>query len=64
MYVFTVCCVLQQLSGSTPGAMHDYRHAIQLNPNYALAYYNAANIYFFNRQFKQAGFFGCELTIG
>jgi len=34
--------------------MRDYLRAIRLNPSYALAYYNAANIYFFNRQFKQA----------
>jgi len=34
--------------------MRDYQRAIKLNPNYALAYYNTANIYFFNQQFKQA----------
>jgi len=43
-------------------AMRDYQHAIQLNPSYALAYYNAANVYFFSRQFMQASGF-CELTL-
>jgi len=44
----------KQFRSDGVNAMHDYQHAIRLNPNYALAYYNAANIYLFNRQFKQA----------
>ena len=34
-------------------AMHDYQAAIKLDPCYALAYYNAGNLYFKQRQFKQ-----------
>jgi len=58
--ILIICCVSvlhKQLSGSGVSAMRDYQHAIRLNPNYALAYYNAANIYLFNRQFKQASYF-------
>ncbi|XP_059675518.1 tetratricopeptide repeat protein 6 [Gavia stellata] len=46
--------VINQLMGYLPCAMKDYQQAISVDPNYALAYFNAANIYFFNRQFSQA----------
>lgn len=35
------------------GAMHDFQAAIKNNPAYSLAYFNAANIYFKNRQYRQ-----------
>lgn len=35
-------------------AMRDYQSAIMMNPNYALAYYNSANILLMHRQYKQA----------
>lgn len=35
------------------GAMHDFQAAIRTDPSYSLAYFNAANIYFKNRQFRQ-----------
>jgi len=35
------------------GAMHDFQAAIKNNPTYSLAYFNAANIYFKNRQYRQ-----------
>ncbi|NXH10275.1 TTC6 protein, partial [Bucco capensis] len=46
--------VINQLMGHLPCAMKDYQEAISVDPNYALAYFNAANIYFQNRQFSQA----------
>ncbi|KFO12800.1 Tetratricopeptide repeat protein 6, partial [Balearica regulorum gibbericeps] len=46
--------VINQLMGYLPCAMKDYQQAISVDPNYALAYFNAANIYFHNRQFSQA----------
>ncbi|XP_074005679.1 tetratricopeptide repeat protein 6 [Numenius arquata] len=46
--------VINQLMGYLPYAMKDYQQAISVDPNYALAYFNAANIYFHNRQFSQA----------
>ena len=39
--------------GDTVNAMRDYQAAIQLDRCYSLAYYNAANLYFKQRQFKQ-----------
>lgn len=39
--------------GDTVNAMRDYQAAISLDPCYSLAYYNAANLYFKHRQFKQ-----------
>ena len=39
--------------GDTKNAMHDYKQALQRDSTYALAYFNAANIYFYTRQFKQ-----------
>lgn len=35
-------------------AMRDYQSAILMNRNYALAYYNSANILLMHRQYKQA----------
>ncbi|XP_009700853.1 PREDICTED: tetratricopeptide repeat protein 6 [Cariama cristata] len=46
--------VINQLMGYLPCAMKDYQQAISVDPDYALAYFNAANIYFHNRQFSQA----------
>ncbi|NWX19170.1 TTC6 protein, partial [Aegotheles bennettii] len=46
--------VINQLMGYLPCAMKDYQQAISVDPNYALAYFKAANIYFHNRQFSQA----------
>lgn len=34
-------------------AVRDYQAAIRLDASYALSYYNAGNIYFKQRQFKQ-----------
>lgn len=39
--------------GDTVNAMNDYQAALRLEPEYSLAYYNAANLYFKQRQFKQ-----------
>ncbi|KAJ7344968.1 hypothetical protein JRQ81_000918 [Phrynocephalus forsythii] len=46
--------VINQFMGYLNCAMKDYQQAINIDPNYALAYYNAANIYFLNKQFSQA----------
>ncbi|MGH0182233.1 UNVERIFIED_CONTAM: hypothetical protein FKN15_009259 [Acipenser sinensis] len=46
--------VIHQFMGDHSNAMKDYQRAITINPHYALAYFNAANIYFYNRQFEQA----------
>ena len=35
-------------------AMFDFKHAIDANPENALAHYNAANLYFNMRQFEKA----------
>ena len=35
-------------------AMRDYQEALKLDTTYSLAYFNAANVYFHMRQFKQA----------
>ena len=35
-------------------AMRDYQSAILLDPNYALAYYNSANVLLLHHQFEQA----------
>ena len=35
-------------------AQRDYQEALKHDPTYALAYFNAANVYFHNRQFNQA----------
>ncbi|XP_038263522.1 tetratricopeptide repeat protein 6 isoform X4 [Dermochelys coriacea] len=46
--------VINQFMGHVNCAMKDYQQAISINPGYALAYFNAANIYFHHRQFSQA----------
>ncbi|NXJ74585.1 TTC6 protein, partial [Trogon melanurus] len=46
--------VINQLMGHLSCARKDYQQAISVDPNYALAYLNTANIYFHNRQFSQA----------
>nr|KAF6394144.1 tetratricopeptide repeat domain 6 [Pipistrellus kuhlii] len=46
--------VIHEFMGQKQNAMKDYQAAISLNPTYALAYFNAGNIYFHHRQFSQA----------
>uniref|UniRef100_A0A8C6ZBC0 Tetratricopeptide repeat domain 6 n=1 Tax=Nothoprocta perdicaria TaxID=30464 RepID=A0A8C6ZBC0_NOTPE len=46
--------IINQFMGHLSCAMRDYQNAISVDPNYALAYFNAGNIYFRNRQFSQA----------
>ncbi|XP_053125408.1 tetratricopeptide repeat protein 6 [Hemicordylus capensis] len=46
--------VINQFMGYLSCAMKDYQQAITIDSGYALAYFNAANIYFLNRQFSQA----------
>ncbi|XP_038063059.1 uncharacterized protein LOC119733763 isoform X2 [Patiria miniata] len=46
--------VVNQFMQDHHNAMRDYQSAIKLDPGYALAYFNAANLYFHNRQFRQA----------
>ncbi|XP_059505178.1 uncharacterized protein ttc6 isoform X2 [Stegostoma tigrinum] len=52
--LFTNRGVISQFMGDLPNAMRDYQKAISLDPTYSLAYFNAANLYFYNRQFTQA----------
>ncbi|KAJ1102670.1 hypothetical protein NDU88_000114 [Pleurodeles waltl] len=40
--------------GKLSSAMKDYQAAVAVNPLYALAYFNAANVYLHNRQLSQA----------
>ncbi|XP_074853635.1 tetratricopeptide repeat protein 6 [Carettochelys insculpta] len=49
--------VINQFMGHLNSAMKDYQQAVTINPGYALAYFNAANIYFHHRQFSQANFY-------
>ena len=42
-----------QFMGDLVNAIRDYQAAVKTDPSYALAYYNAANVYFRQRQFKQ-----------
>nr|XP_009669207.1 PREDICTED: tetratricopeptide repeat protein 6 [Struthio camelus australis] len=46
--------VVNQFMGHLSCAMRDYQQAISVDSDYALAYFNAGNIYFHNRQFSQA----------
>nr|KAG5709228.1 hypothetical protein BaRGS_017980 [Batillaria attramentaria] len=46
--------VINQFMNDRVNAMRDYRQAIELDPKYSLAYFNAANVYFHTRHFKQA----------
>ncbi|XP_038612853.1 LOW QUALITY PROTEIN: tetratricopeptide repeat protein 6 [Tachyglossus aculeatus] len=52
--LLTIRGVINQFMGFQHISMKDYQKAISLNPEYSLAYFNAANIYFHNRQFSQA----------
>ena len=45
--------VVNQFMQDHHNAMRDYQSAIKEDPTYALAYFNAANLYFHNRQFRQ-----------
>lgn len=36
-------------------AMRDYQQALKIDSTYSLAYFNAANVYFHTRHFKQVG---------
>ncbi|XP_078324094.1 uncharacterized protein LOC111124594 isoform X6 [Crassostrea virginica] len=46
--------VINQFMKDRVNAMKDYQNAIRLDPTYSLAYFNAANVYFHTRHFKQA----------
>ncbi|CAG5115741.1 unnamed protein product, partial [Candidula unifasciata] len=46
--------VISQFMGDISMAMQDYQRAIKLDPTYSLAYFNAGNVYFYHRHFKQA----------
>ncbi|XP_059155839.1 uncharacterized protein LOC131940934 [Physella acuta] len=46
--------VVQQFMGDSVLAMQDYQRAIKLDPTFSLAYFNAGNVYFHTRHFKQA----------
>ncbi|XP_067848274.1 uncharacterized protein ttc6 [Heptranchias perlo] len=52
--LFTNRGVISQFTGDLSNAMRDYQKAVALDPSYSLAYFNAANLYFYNRQFSQA----------
>ena len=52
---FIYYILIYQFMGDTVNAMRDYQAAIRLEPDYSLAYYNAANLYFKQRQFQQVG---------
>ncbi|XP_042308112.1 tetratricopeptide repeat protein 6 [Sceloporus undulatus] len=55
---------INQSMGYLNCAMQDYQQAITVDPSYALAYFNAANIYFLNRQFLQANnYYSKALTL-
>lgn len=45
-----------QTLGDIVSAMNDYQSALKQDPSYALAYYNAANIYFLHKQYSQVSF--------
>ena len=45
--------VVNQFMQDHHNAMRDYQSAIKQDSTYALAYFNAANLYFHNRQFRQ-----------
>ncbi|KAL5011387.1 hypothetical protein ScPMuIL_009938 [Solemya velum] len=46
--------VVNQFMLDRVNAMKDYQAAIKLDPSYSLAYFNAANVYFHTRHFRQA----------
>lgn len=45
--------VVHQFMNDRVNAMKDYQRAINVDPTYSLAYFNAANVYFHTRHFKQ-----------
>ena len=45
--------VIHQFMNERHCAMRDYQRALRIDPDYYLAYFNAANMYFYNRQFQQ-----------
>ncbi len=51
--LFTNRGLIQQFMGDKASAMKNYQTAISLNPEYSLAYFNAANLFFYNGQFEQ-----------
>lgn len=51
--------VINQFMGYLNCAMQDYQQAIAKDPKYALAYFNAANVYFLNKQFSQVCIWFC-----
>ena len=53
--------VINQFLQDHESAMTDYQAAIKKNSKYALAYFNAANLYFSNRQFIQVPQYGLTL---
>ncbi|XP_071127902.1 uncharacterized protein [Mytilus edulis] len=46
--------VINQFMQDPVNAMRDYQQALKLDKSYSLAYFNAANVYFHTRHFKQA----------
>ncbi|XP_048339434.1 tetratricopeptide repeat protein 6-like [Sphaerodactylus townsendi] len=46
--------VINHFMGYLSCAMKDYQRAVMVDPDYALAYFNAANLYLLKRQFSQA----------
>ena len=46
-------CLYVQFMGDFVNAIRDYQAAVKTDPSYALAYYNAANVYFRQRLFQQ-----------
>ncbi|XP_052281417.1 uncharacterized protein LOC127878913 isoform X2 [Dreissena polymorpha] len=46
--------VIHQFMGDHVNAVRDYKLALELDPTYALAHFNAGNVYFHTRHFSQA----------
>lgn len=46
--------VVQQYMKDPANAMKDFQQAIEADPTYSLAYFNAANLYFNMRLFEKA----------
>ena len=46
--------VIQQYMKDPANAMNDFQQAIEADPTYSLAYFNAANLYFNMRLFEKA----------
>ncbi|XP_063677695.1 uncharacterized protein LOC134813749 isoform X3 [Bolinopsis microptera] len=46
--------VIQQYMNDSANAMNDFQQAIEADPTYSLAYFNAANLYFNMRLFEKA----------